>query len=63
MTRDDEHAMHALAATLEALTSGCGWEASRYEAIGRVMERLAQYCAVCDCQRSRQLVIGKQVIT
>jgi hypothetical protein len=53
MTTKDEQEMHALAEQLERLTRGVGWEAMRYAAIGRLMERLAAYCAVCDCQRKK----------
>jgi ribosomal protein S6 len=47
--------MHQLAKRLAKLTEGIGWEAMRYLAIGRVMEDLAKYCAVCDCQRKVKL--------
>ena len=50
MTDQEEQEMHALAVQLESLTRGTGWEAMRYLAIGRTMQKLAEYCAVCDCQ-------------
>jgi hypothetical protein len=61
MTAAEEREMHELAKLLVELTRGTteaagtwvGWEAMRYAAIGRTMERLATYCAVCDCQKKR----------
>jgi hypothetical protein len=52
MTDTEEREMHALAVKLVALTRDPGWEAMRYYAIGIVMKQLAEYCAVCDCQRT-----------
>ena len=46
MTPTEEVEMHALAIQLEELTRGTGWEAMRYAAIGRLMEKLIEYCAV-----------------
>jgi hypothetical protein len=53
MTLDERREMHEWAEKLERLTRDPedGWAAMQYQAIGRVMEKLAQYCAVCDCQR------------
>lgn len=51
MTSREEAEMHRLAVRLEELTRGDGWEAARYAAIGRIMEQLAEYCAVCDCKK------------
>ena len=53
MTADEEREMHVLAMKLAQLTLRPGWEAMRYQEIGRVMEQLATYCAVCDCQRKK----------
>jgi len=50
MTDKEEHEMHALAVQLEMLTRGTGWEAMRYLQIGHTMQKLSEYCAVCDCQ-------------
>jgi hypothetical protein len=50
VTPAQEREMHDLAVTLETLTRGTGWEASRYMHVGLTMEKLAEYCAVCDCQ-------------
>lgn len=55
MTLAEETAMHDLAVKLAQLTSGVGWTAMKYAAIGKTMERLAEYCAVCDCQRQPSL--------
>jgi hypothetical protein len=54
MTSDQEREMHRLAEELVVLTTGTGWEAMRYLAIGRVMEQLTAYCATCDCQRAKR---------
>lgn len=51
MSEREEREMHELAKRLEELTRGTGWEAMRYMAVGRVMEQLAEYCAVCDCRK------------
>ena len=53
MTMQEEREFHDLVVTLEVLTRDSPWEAMRYEVIGRLMKRLADYCAVCDCQRAR----------
>jgi len=54
MTPSEEREMHELAKRLVALTEGVGWGAMRYGAIGVTMEKLAAYCAVCDCHRKRR---------
>ncbi len=46
--------MHDLAVRLADLTKRPHWEAGRYGAIGLVMEQLAKYCAVCDCQNKTE---------
>lgn len=56
MTDQEEREMHELAVRLERLTRDTGWEASRYASISRTMERLAEYCAVCDCQSQSRRV-------
>jgi hypothetical protein len=53
MTAEQEIEMHELAEALENLTRGTGWPATRYMAIGDVMQKLATYCAVCDCQEKK----------
>lgn len=51
MNDREEREMHELAVRLEQLTRQPGWEAMRYMAIATVVERLTDYCAVCDCQK------------
>lgn len=53
MTPQREVEMHELARQLEVLTRGEGWEAMRYFQIGSVMEKLADYCATCDCRKRK----------
>lgn len=54
MNATEETEIHALAIQLEQLTQGTGWEAMRYWSIGLTMKRLAEYCAVCDCQKKQR---------
>ena len=54
MTTKEEAEFHALAVQLEKLTRDPNWEAGRYWSIGRTMEQLAEYCAVCDCQKKQK---------
>ena len=60
MKPTDEQEMHELAVQLSELTNGSGWEASRYWAIGRVMERLKEYVAVCDCTERRNKLVREK---
>ncbi len=44
MTSAEETAMHEIAVQLEQLTRGVGWEAMRYMAIARQIDKLVEYC-------------------
>jgi hypothetical protein len=51
VSREQEREFYELAQKLADISRRPGWEAMRYQAIGGLMEQLAAYCAVCDCQR------------
>jgi len=50
MTIEEEKEFADIARRMADTAKEPGWEAMRYMAIGRYMEQLATFCAVCDCQ-------------
>jgi hypothetical protein len=53
MTAEDEIEMHEWAVKLAQFTEGTGWEAMRYLAIARLLLKLTEFCAICDCTAKR----------